>query len=65
MPFILSTPTLALRFRQKTTALRLLGTTSPRVRSPWLAAKVCTFKADHDLNFMKTGKEEGIISKIT
>ncbi|TXL01990.1 hypothetical protein BMR09_17580, partial [Methylococcaceae bacterium CS3] len=22
-----------------TTALRLLGTTSPRVRSPWLAAK--------------------------
>jgi hypothetical protein len=24
--------------RDKTTALRLLGTTSPRVRSPWLAA---------------------------
>jgi hypothetical protein len=24
----------------KTTALRLLGTTSPRVRSPWLAAIV-------------------------
>jgi hypothetical protein len=27
-------------FLPKTTALRLLGTTSPRVRSPWLAAKV-------------------------
>jgi soluble lytic murein transglycosylase len=27
-------------YSDKTTALRLLGTTSPRVRSPWLAAKV-------------------------
>jgi hypothetical protein len=25
-------------YSNKTTALRLLGTTSPRVRSPWLAA---------------------------
>ena len=32
-------PTLALRFRQNNSPLRLLGTTSPRVRSPWLAAK--------------------------
>ena len=39
-PFILSPPTLALRFRQNNGRLRLLGTTSPRVRSPWLAALV-------------------------
>jgi hypothetical protein len=39
MPFVLSTPTptptLALRFRQNNGPTPSLGTTSPRVRSPW------------------------------
>ncbi|MBT4146002.1 MAG: hypothetical protein HOE45_03830 [Gammaproteobacteria bacterium] len=35
MPFILSPPTLALRFRQNN-GPSLLGTTCPRVRSAWL-----------------------------